>query len=150
MELVFVYGTLKQGQCRAGTLNRSRLDPARYLGIALTQPNYAIYNVGEFPALVEDELTVDRRVCGELYEVSPSTMEELDRIEGVPHLYRRGEVELDVIQLVYLPFSVEAHKQFEAKRATSYFFVDHERLIAEGNLIESGFWSDELKSSFID
>ena len=140
MELVFIYGTLKQGQCRGHSMQ-----DARYIGIALALPTFAMYNVGQYPALVRDDL-VDRRVCGELYECSPALMETLDRIEGVGSgLYERGIVELDEITLVQLPTTDHTHRQFDAKRAISYFFVDQARLVEAGDLIETGFWVDELK-----
>jgi gamma-glutamylcyclotransferase (GGCT)/AIG2-like uncharacterized protein YtfP len=142
-QLVFIYGTLKQGQCRGHSMGN-----ARYLGIALTTPNFAMYNVGDYPALITDNLASDHRVCGELYECDEDLLETLDRIEGVPHLYKRDTVELDTIHLVQLPTTLHTHKQFEQKRAISYFFVNHERLIEEAELIVTGFWTDELKKGF--
>ena len=142
-EFVFIYGTLKQGQCRDGSMLE-----ARYLGIALTTPKFAMYNVGDYPALISDNLSVDRRVCGELYECDEGLMRDLDRIEGVPHLYKRDTVELDRIDLAQLPATLHTHNQFEQKRAISYFYVNQERLIEEAELIETGFWTDELKKGF--
>jgi gamma-glutamylcyclotransferase (GGCT)/AIG2-like uncharacterized protein YtfP len=139
-QLVFIYGTLKSGQCRSGSMSM-----ARYLGIALTTPNFAMYNVGSYPALIFDDLASDHRVCGELYECDEELMKDLDRIEGVPHLYKRDTVELDTIDLVQLPTTISTHKQFEQKAAVSYFFVNRDRLIEEAELIETGFWTDELK-----
>jgi len=139
MELVFIYGTLKQGQCRANSMQE-----ARYLGIALASTRFAIYNVGEYPALVED--ISPERVCGELYECDAVDLDQLDRIEGVGSgLFKRGTVELDEITLVQLPTTLATLKQFDNKRAVSYFFVDQARLIETGNLIKTGFWVDELK-----
>lgn len=139
-QLVFIYGTLKQGQCRGHSMQN-----ARYLGIALTTPNFAMYNVGDYPALTFDSLASDHRVCGELYECDEVLMRDLDRIEGVPHLYKRDKVELDTIDLVQLPTTTDTHEQFEQKSAVSYFFVNRDRLIEECDLIETGFWTDELK-----
>lgn len=140
MELVFIYGTLKQGQCRGLSMRG-----ARYLGVALTLPKFAMYNVGQYPALVEDDLSTDRRVCGEIYECDEEHLADLDRIEGCPHLYRRGTVEIDLFVCSNLPTTLHTHEQFEQKRAISYFYVDHERLVEEAELIETGFWTDELK-----
>ena len=142
-QLVFIYGTLKQGQCRGHSMQ-----DGRYLGIALTTPSFAMYNVGDYPALIFDTLAADHRVCGELYECDEDLLEVLDRIEGVPHLYKRDMVELDTIHLVQLPTTLLTHKMFEQKRAISYFYVNHERLIEEAELIETGFWTDELKKGF--
>lgn len=140
MELVFIYGTLKQGQCRESSMNS-----ARYLGTATIASNFAIYNCGQYPALVKLQDTQPNNVRGEIYEVDEEHLEVLDRIEGVPYLYKRDAVEISVFMCSNLPTTLHTHEQFKQKRVISYFYVDHERLLDEAELIETGFWTDELK-----
>jgi gamma-glutamylcyclotransferase (GGCT)/AIG2-like uncharacterized protein YtfP len=84
---VFVYGTLMQGEHNAGLL-----DGSEYLGGAHTGPDFRLLNLGYYPAAIEEGQT---EIVGELYQVDRATLERLDRLEGVPHLYRREKVELD-------------------------------------------------------
>ena len=88
MAKLFVYGTLKRGFSRSAALLGER-----FWGPAQTQPRYRMYNVGNFPGLVEaaDGLCIE----GELWEVSPECLKRLDEIEGVGiGLYHRAKVSL--------------------------------------------------------
>ena len=84
---VFVYGTLRQnGRLHDVLINDSL--------IATGTVNGRLYNThGAFPAMTlgddQNPLSGSERVTGEIYLVSPQTLENLDRIEGVPHLYTR-------------------------------------------------------------
>lgn len=85
---VFVYGTLKTGECRAHFL-----EGMEFLGVAQTTPHYRLYDCGEYPALIEDQPGVC--VEGELWKVTPDCLSELDAEEGVDlGLYRRASVTL--------------------------------------------------------
>ncbi|MCA8986692.1 MAG: gamma-glutamylcyclotransferase [Planctomycetaceae bacterium] len=75
-EYLFVYGTLKQGFCRA-----HYLQPARYLGNARTAPGFIMFNCGSYPALIQNHGT--ESIVGELYEVPASLWSTLDEVEGV-------------------------------------------------------------------
>ncbi len=85
---VFVYGTLLQGEMRHPVL-----ESERYLGPALVQGE--LIDLGRYPALIEGSGTV----VGEVYEVRPAALEQLDRIEGhdpdhpAASLYRRERIE---------------------------------------------------------
>lgn len=88
----FVYGTLKQGECR----ETSWPYPPTSVTAATTQGR--LYDLGPYPALVRGEDTV----VGELWTVTPehlkSTLRVLDRIEGYrpdasTNLYEREVVE---------------------------------------------------------
>jgi gamma-glutamylcyclotransferase (GGCT)/AIG2-like uncharacterized protein YtfP/lysophospholipase L1-like esterase len=85
---LFVYGTLKRGECRSHVL-RSQT----FLGEVLTAARYRLFDTGSYPALVEDAdgLAIE----GELWEVDESCLKMLDAIEGVPDLYRRQSMTLD-------------------------------------------------------
>jgi gamma-glutamylcyclotransferase (GGCT)/AIG2-like uncharacterized protein YtfP len=85
---LFVYGTLKRGDCR-----HHLLAGQQFAGTVRTRPIYRLFNVGEFPAMVRaaDGLSVE----GELWSVDESRIEALDRAEGCDaNLYRREVVEL--------------------------------------------------------
>jgi gamma-glutamylcyclotransferase (GGCT)/AIG2-like uncharacterized protein YtfP len=72
-DLLFVYGAL-----RKGTANDWRMKDARWLGAA--EVTGTLVKVDWYPGLVLGERGV---VLGEVYEVSPSLLEELDEFEGV-------------------------------------------------------------------
>jgi len=73
---VFVYGTLKQGECRAS------LWPVAPLEVQAAIVAAAIYDLGEYPCLLPGE----DPVAGELWrfapEAMPQTLDTLDQIEG--------------------------------------------------------------------
>jgi gamma-glutamylcyclotransferase (GGCT)/AIG2-like uncharacterized protein YtfP len=124
MKTIFVYGTLKKGFSRNSVLREQR-----YLGIAKTEPKYAMCAYGGFPALVDEKLAeksnlvADKAVYGELYEVDDACLIELDIIEGVDHgLFERKDVALDEITLVGLPTSQLAWDSINKKTACAYFF----------------------------
>ena len=83
---VFVYGSLR----RYGQLNYY-LDSSEFLGEHLTKPEYTLYSLGAFPALVEIGTT---SVLGEVYEISLDIRNLLDRVEGHPNMYVRTPIEL--------------------------------------------------------
>jgi gamma-glutamylaminecyclotransferase len=85
---LFVYGTLLRGECR-----QDRLAGEEFVGAAATAPEYRLYDVGEYPALV----VADRgtSIAGELWLVGDEALRELDDVEGVDEgLYARQPVRL--------------------------------------------------------
>lgn len=80
---LFVYGTLMQGQGA-----HHYLEDARYLGEYILD-GYSMFNLGSFPGIVRDGL--DRRVLGEVYEVTPEMIPFMDNYEGEGSLYIRKE-----------------------------------------------------------
>ena len=97
--LVFVYGTLMRGQRAHHFLEGSPL-----LGTWLLR-NYAMYNLGRYPGIVEKD---GHSVIGEVYEVSRALLERMDEYEEEGSLYHRRTVtvtkdgaELDVQAYIY-------------------------------------------------
>jgi len=88
MTRIFVYGTLKRGFCRAHALRDQR-----FLGLARTAPRYRLYDVGDYPAMVDDQVGVS--VEGELWEVDEEGLRAIDTIEGVPAWFQRKPVVLE-------------------------------------------------------
>lgn len=85
---VFVYGTLKRGQCRARFLNGQQ-----FLGEGRTAPIYRMVNCGEYPGLIEsaDGLAIE----GEVWDVDQKCLAELDREECIDvGLYARRDIRL--------------------------------------------------------
>lgn len=93
LQHVFVYGTLKRGQCREDLWPQApaQVAPAWTLG--------SLFDLGPYPAL----LAGSDRVLGELWSYEPSQMaavlEVLDRIEGTnqpgPNEYDRLQVQVN-------------------------------------------------------
>jgi gamma-glutamylaminecyclotransferase len=83
---LFVYGTLKRG----GPANRW-LAGQRFLGEAVTEPKYRLYDLGSYPGLVRDEAN-GLAVKGELWEVDDACLAGLDDFEDAPKLYARERV----------------------------------------------------------
>lgn len=88
-EYVFIYGTLKRGE-----RNHRLLAGEQFVGEAVTEPLYRLYDCGAYPALVEDGVH-GRVVRGEVYLVGPATLCQLDALEAAPHLYQLLPVRLE-------------------------------------------------------
>jgi gamma-glutamylcyclotransferase (GGCT)/AIG2-like uncharacterized protein YtfP len=80
---VLVYGTL-----RAGQSNHHWLKTAGFLGVCKLDSGYALYDLGLYPALIENnDYTLP--LYGEVYNVDDLTLQALDRLEEYPTLYDR-------------------------------------------------------------
>jgi gamma-glutamylaminecyclotransferase len=85
--LVFVYGTLRQGE-----VNHDLLATARFVAEARTEPCFELFDLGPFPAMSANGQTA---VLGEVYAVDDATLARLDHLEGHPRLYQRTRIRLD-------------------------------------------------------
>ena len=86
---LFIYGTLKRGQQRA-----ELLDGQRYLGDARSCPLYRMYQVEAYPGLVQEDGGISLE--GELWEVDPECLAQLDEVEGVDAgVYQRERIMLE-------------------------------------------------------
>ncbi len=83
-QLVFVYGTLRQGQN-----NHHLLAQSEWLGNYATPPIYSLYDLGAYPAVIEGHSVL----YGEVYRVDDKTLQQLDLLEDVPVTYRREQIE---------------------------------------------------------
>jgi len=83
---VFVYGTLMR-ECS----NHDLLRTSRFLGEDIIEVKLRMIDLGAFPALVPSQTL--NRIHGEVYAVTRQVMDELDRLEGYPDLYRRKPVQ---------------------------------------------------------
>lgn len=95
MTKYFVYGTLKRGYG-----NNVVLGAAKFVGEGTTvSQDFRMLN-GAFPMVFTGG---NFGIKGEVFEVdSEQTERNLDRLEGVPHLYTRSEVEVRIGENVEL------------------------------------------------
>ena len=92
-QYLFIYGTLKRGE-----RNHQLLAGESFVGEAITEPHYRLYDCGAHPALVEDEAT-GQAVRGEVYLVGVETLRRLDVLEDAPRLYDLLPVRLQDFEL---------------------------------------------------
>ena len=84
---LMVYGTLQQGYW-----NNRLLAGAKFLGQAVTNKKYVLFDCG-FPMAVTAE--TDHKplpIIGEVYEVTEQHLHYCDRLEGHPNWYQRNLV----------------------------------------------------------
>jgi gamma-glutamylaminecyclotransferase len=84
--LLFVYGTMRQGEPRHGLLGNAEL-----VGAALTPAAFHLVDVGPYAALVPGGTTA---VAGELYQVTLAVRRVLDVELQVPLLFNRELIQL--------------------------------------------------------
>jgi gamma-glutamylcyclotransferase (GGCT)/AIG2-like uncharacterized protein YtfP len=84
---LFVYSSLLSGEAE-----HDLLEGAKLLGPAVTLPEYHLFELGPYGALVSGGTT---RVAGELYEVDRECRRRLDVHREVGVLFERGVVRLD-------------------------------------------------------
>ena len=88
-QLVFVYGTLKQGH---GNHKYYLMDnnAVQFRGDHVTNPNYTMVHLGGFPGVLD---TGNTAITGEIYSITNTVFARLDRLEGYPSMYTRKEIE---------------------------------------------------------
>ncbi|WP_215407289.1 gamma-glutamylcyclotransferase family protein [Vibrio gigantis] len=82
--LVFVYGTLRKAQS-----NHHYLKGCDFVGRFDTPKDYALFDLGTYPAMILGK----KSVVGEVYIINDEVLESLDRLEDVPVEYRREQIE---------------------------------------------------------
>ncbi len=112
--LVFVYGTLRKGEH-----NHHFLSTAEFLGHHQTDAQFALYDLGPYPALSTGQQVIQ----GEVYLIDNDTLVALDKLEDVPVEYRR--------ETIATPFG----------QAWIYLYQDTEQLTEE---IASGDWCQRV------
>jgi len=99
MGLMFVYGTLKQGNC-----NNSILASSKFIGRAVTKESLNIKSVG-VPIVVMPFTNAMRNtakpIIGEVYEVPKRTVRIIDVLEGHPELYKRTMIDIELKGEIY-------------------------------------------------
>ena len=91
LRLIFVYGTLKRGHQRNHVLAGQT-----FIGPATTVADYRMYDLGDYPGVIEVEPGFGDQIHGEIYRGDPTCLRQLDQIEAVDQgLYERCEIRLD-------------------------------------------------------
>lgn len=83
--LVFVYGTLLSGE---GNNLRFLQNPESKLIGKCAVAGFIMHNLGAYPACVQT-VERNRKIFGEIWEVSADKLHDLDLLEGHPHFYER-------------------------------------------------------------
>lgn len=86
--LLFVYGTLK----RRGKNNLVMMGE-KYLGETCTSPDYLLVDLGPYPGMVKKPVG-GYAVQGELFEIPCALLNELDKIEDAPTLFKLEPITL--------------------------------------------------------
>lgn len=135
--VLFVYGTLKQGECRGPIFNQWMKDDMFKVVPATTKAD--LYDLGPYPAILPGDNTVygeaivlkDNRLMQELIP----TLDMIEGYSGRPdhpgNLYVRKVVEVTLAS-------------GEKVRAVTYFFANEEVLKQQAVLVESGVWSESI------
>ena len=96
---IFVYGTLKKGQCRDHILPSFK---SKFIGETKTLPKYRLNHLRAFPGITHQENGT--AIQGELWEINDECLLALDAIEGHPELFCRDLVELEDQQIAIAYF----------------------------------------------
>ena len=92
---VFVYGSLRRRERYHGYLRK-----AVYLGVAHSEPSYALFDLGAYPAAC---FGGNQAIRGQIYLVDKKLLDRLDRLECCPQLYQRHQISTRfVFGMVYI------------------------------------------------
>lgn len=83
--LVFIYGNLRRGGS-----NHHMLAESDFLGPYRTAPQYTMFRLGQFPAVVPRGETA---ITGEVYRVADDVFGLLDELECYPQVFSRQRIE---------------------------------------------------------
>lgn len=84
---LMVYGTLQQGYW-----NNRLLNGAAFLGQAVTNKPYVLFNCGFPMAVTAPSKHKALPIIGEVYEVEEHHLRNCDRLEGHPDWYKREKI----------------------------------------------------------
>jgi gamma-glutamylcyclotransferase (GGCT)/AIG2-like uncharacterized protein YtfP len=119
MTRVFVYGSLRKGFGNHGLLANSL-----FIEEATTKPTYSMLHLGSFPGLIPGNTAIQ----GEVYDVDDTTLVDLDRLEGYPHLYGKE------LASVELPWGTETALVYVLSEETA-------NSMGSRDIVESGDWN---------
>lgn len=83
MAMVWVYGTLRQGED-----NHHLLADCAFIGKWWSPTIFTLLDLGEYPGVIDGR----QAVLGEIYVVDEATLARLDALEEVPDEYRHGRL----------------------------------------------------------
>lgn len=120
-QLLFVYGSLKQGFPLHGII-----EGREFVGTYKTGPEFKLINLCAFPAMVP--ANPGREITGEVYIVDNDTLHYLDVVEGV----HRG---------LYSRLLVTVHDQLKDKIKAWAYIAVNKALLSGAEEITSGEWA---------
>tara|TARA_B100000780_G_C21120609_1_gene453850 strand:- start:1022 stop:1429 length:408 start_codon:yes stop_codon:yes gene_type:complete len=125
-QLVFVYGTLKEGHP-----NNSLMHDSKLIGRAITIGKYAMYQYG-IPYVSKSSETSN--ISGEVYSVDEVSLHNLDILEHHPEWYVREKVPVRVID-----------REGEIKTVEAWLYFN-ENIPLKAKLIETGIYGHKKSS----
>jgi len=96
---IFVYGTLKNGMCNEHFLKR--LVGKQVPLPVSTTIEYPMYKSEQYFPYLENQPGIGHIIEGEMYTIQDKYLNNLDMFEGVPDLYIRGEIEVELESLTF-------------------------------------------------
>lgn len=121
MELVLVYGSLREGMH-----NHPLLQDSRMIGKYRLELPFEMYSLGGFPALTNTEEL--NPIIGEVYEVDQPTFLRLDRLEGYPRFYDRIQVDTPAGQAwVYFIHERDFTDRVDSGDWKEYYYGKHQQ-----------------------
>lgn len=103
-QLVFVYGSLKRGFALHGLLQGQL-----FLGNAVTEPLYRLFDLGSYPGLVE--WPEGLAIRGEVYQVDFECLRRMDEAEGVA-------------ERLYVRRTILLQERFESSDVHAWFWLN--------------------------
>lgn len=101
---IFVYGSLKRGYALHHLIAEQQ-----FLGPAVTEDRYALYDCGDYPGIVKAKFN-GVAIRGELYRVRLQCLRQLHEVEGV----NEG---------LYCHEIIKLQKPFSNLQCTAYFYL---------------------------
>lgn len=98
MKHIFVYGTLKQGMKNHHILNRMK---AIYIAEVETTKTFPMFDLGNSFPYLQDKPGIGSIIQGQLFMIDDEYEKDLDYFEGVPTLYKKGKIDIEVENLKY-------------------------------------------------
>lgn len=117
---LFVYGTLKRIFRDEMNSPTAPMNNVKFIGEYDTQQRWTLADFGAYPAMIPG----NSGVRGEVWEVPDERIEQLDRYEGAPNLFYRGDVEV-------APVGTEDYEWVE-----SYIFTNISQLLTYKNTMK--------------
>jgi len=97
-ELYFIYGTLKKGMRNYSVLQRCN---AELIAEVETVEKYPMFDLGDGFPYLQDKVGIGSIIQGELYKIDSKYQKLLDEFEGVPTLYKKGVLTVEIENFKY-------------------------------------------------
>jgi len=101
----FIYGTLKKSNVNNKILKNVN---AKFIGYAETIEKYPMFDIGGGFPYLQDNKGIGNIIEGELWKIDDvnNNLKTLDWFEGVPDLYKKGNIDIELENLKYINVNV--------------------------------------------